>query len=234
MLGLSQRALAEALNVSGSAIAMIESGRSKLSSRMLRKLSEKFSVNPAWLIEGREPIQFAAPAGFKAADGQMTIAPPVPGKPLPRDFSVDHRDFSLVRLYDINLGAGPGIVPVEGDGPDLFAFPTVWLRSLGVGADLAGLVRVKGDSMAPSIPDGAIVLLDLTRRSVESKGVYAFSREGEAFVKRLVPVDLSPAGQPRSLVIISDNPLNEPETVTGSELASLNIAGRVRAVIYSL
>ena len=58
---LSQRQLAAALGVSQSFVGNIESGRSEPSRNFLLALSEHFRVNPAWILEGRDPMVFDLP-----------------------------------------------------------------------------------------------------------------------------------------------------------------------------
>lgn len=87
--------------------------------------------------------------------------------------------------------------------------------------------------MAPTIPDGAMVLVQLDPH-IEREGIYVFSRDGEAFVKRLMPVDVAPDGRPKSIVIMSDNPEYHPEALAGSALKDIRIVGRVRTVLADL
>jgi len=88
--------------------------------------------------------------------------------------------------------------------------------------------------MAPTIPSGALVLIHMAERRVEREGIYAFSRDGAAYIKRLIPLERAPDGRPRRIVLLSDNPLAASETIEGPALDELNIAGRVRAVLFTM
>lgn len=88
--------------------------------------------------------------------------------------------------------------------------------------------------MAPTIPDRALVMINAAEKEIAREGVYAFSRGGEAFLKRLVPVGRKRSGQPSALVIVSDNSAIPPETISGHDLMDIRIAGRVRCVFVTL
>lgn len=162
------------------------------------------------------------------------VGPPDPSHPAPGDVRIGDEEYSLIPRYEVNVSAGPGLVPVSEEIDGRLAFSRSWLIRHGINADLAGLVRVRGESMAPTIPDRALVLVHCAEMLLERPGIYAFSRDGEAFIKRLVPVERRPDGYPISLVIISDGGSIPPEVVTGPALNELRIVGRVRAILIDL
>jgi phage repressor protein C with HTH and peptisase S24 domain len=49
-----------------------------------------------------------------------------------------------------------------------------------------------------------------------------------------VPVARNKDGRPSALVILSDNPAYPPESLSGPEMNSIRIVGRVRCVIATL
>lgn len=162
------------------------------------------------------------------------VGPPNPVRPMAGDVRIGDEEYSLIARYDVNVSAGPGLVPISEDIDGRLAFSRSWLIKQRINPDLAGLVRVRGDSMAPTIPDGALVLVHLPEMYVEREGIYAFSRAGEAFIKRLVPVERQPDGRPASLVIISDSGHPATEVVAGANLNDIRIIGRVRSVLVDL
>lgn len=147
---------------------------------------------------------------------------------------IDISEFSLVSRFDIGLSAGPGLVPVKDAAAGHIAVSRHWLRQHNLSAGNCAMVRVCGDSMSPTVPDGSWVLIDAAETQVVREGVFAFSREGEAFIKRFVPVGGGETGSPKALIIVSDNPAIPPETVTGHDLNSLRVVGRVRSVLTDL
>jgi phage repressor protein C with HTH and peptisase S24 domain len=126
------------------------------------------------------------------------------------------------------------LVPVAGGNSERLAFSRAWLRANGIAADLAALVRVRGESMTPTIPDGALVLVHAAEKAVAQEGIYAFIRDGAAFIKRLLPLDRQPDGRPGRIMVISDNPSGKSEVIEGDQLLDLTIAGRVRCVLTTL
>lgn len=148
--------------------------------------------------------------------------------------AVELSNFSLVSLFDIGLSAGPGLVPIKDAEVGHIAVSRHWLRQHNLSAKNCAMVRVCGDSMSPTVPDGSWVLIDAAETQVVREGVFAFSREGEAFIKRFVPVEGGETGSPNALVIVSDNPAIPPETVAGQELNTLRVVGRVRSVLTDL
>ncbi len=170
---------------------------------------------------------------FRGRSTQSQVSPPDRTRPLAGDFQFNGEDFSLIRRFDIGISAGPGLVPRENAVVDYLAFSRRWLLDKGLSADLCALVRVRGDSMAPTIPDGALVLVNAAEMQVSREGIYAFSRDGEAYIKRIVPVGGNGDGRPDALVIVSDNPSGQSETIAGPDLLDIRVVGRIRCVITS-
>ena len=131
-------------------------------------------------------------------------------------------DFVQVREYGAHLSAGPGAIsgPVEIVGE--FAFRSSWLRQLTMSPGQCYLVRVRGDSMAPTIPDGAIVLIDQQHVDPRqrAKGIFALRIEDEILVKRLELVG-------DTLLIGSDNPEYSTRLVAKPKPPQVEVLGQV-------
>lgn len=103
----------------------------------------------------------------------------------------------------VRASAGPGAIPDGERGKPRFAFDERWLRALtsAAPADLS-MIRVEGDSMAPTLNDGDDILID--RRACGEQlrdGIYVLRVDDSLLVKRLA---IHPLG--RSLTVQSDNP----------------------------
>lgn len=218
------------LGVSQGFIGDIESGRSQPSTNFLQSLSEHFSVNPAWILEGREPQTFPHEPGFQSAVGR--IKPASKDRPLAGHFEVDGTEFSLVRRMDIDVSAGNGLAIVAEEEKDRLAFSTNWLRKVRVAADLAALVRVRGDSMAPTIPDGATVLVNCAAKVIDKPGIFVCILDEEIYVKRVH--QLTDADKAVGYVLVSDNPVYPPKVVAGRDLYRLRVIGQVSWVMHSV
>lgn len=95
------------------------------------------------------------------------------------------------------------------------------LKSVTNPANLASLTAY-GDSMTPTFADGDILLVDRGVRDVTIDGVYVIALRRELFVKRVQRRLMDGA-----VVIKSDNPMYDPETIPNSERADLAVLGRV-------
>jgi phage repressor protein C with HTH and peptisase S24 domain len=99
--------------------------------------------------------------------------------------------------------AGPGAVPDEEEGIPYFAFDRRWLRALtGAPVERLSIIRVEGDSMAPTLNDGDDILI--SRRDAGEPlrdGIYVLRVEESLLVKRLA---VHPMG--KHVTVQSDNP----------------------------
>jgi hypothetical protein len=84
-------------------------------------------------------------------------------------------------------------------------------------ANLA-VITASGDSMVPTFADGDILLVDRGVGEVKIDAIYVIGRGDELFVKR---IQRRLAGG--ELVVRSDNPLFEPESIRGPELDRVRI-----------
>lgn len=230
---LSQREAATLLSVSRGYIGDIVSGRSAPSRAFLQTLAERFQVSADWLLHGRGDMLLPAEPGFATGYGTR-ISPPRYDGVMHGDFTWKDREFSMIRRVDLSASAGNGLLPVDDGDADAIAFSTRRLQELRVAADLSVLVSVRGDSMVPTIPEGALVLIHAAEMLVKAEGIFAFLRDGAAFIKRLLPVGIGPDGRPASIVILSDNPSYAPVSVVGEAMNDLRIIGRVRAVLWTI
>lgn len=103
----------------------------------------------------------------------------------------------------MRVSAGPGAIPTEEDGQPCFAFDRRWLKALtGASADHLSIVRVEGDSMAPTLNDGDDILIDRrASREPLRDGIYVLRVDERLLVKRLA---VHPMG--RHVTVQSDNP----------------------------
>lgn len=228
-LGMSQRAFAAALGVSPGRIGSMETDKDTPSKNFLLKISDTYGVSADWLLNGQGEMQRAIGPGFKGAT--VRIEPPNHADPVYSDFQSGDVNYAMIRRMDLSVSAGSGVVAVEGQDAASVALPSSWLAAAGINPNLSVLVSVKGDSMAPAIPDGAFVLVHLMEKIVAKPGVYAFNLDGQSFVKRLIPAEADGDGRPLAISIISDNQSFAPKVLTGRKLNDLKVVGRVRAVL---
>jgi phage repressor protein C with HTH and peptisase S24 domain len=128
---------------------------------------------------------------------------------------------SIVR-HKVMVSAGPGSVPGQEPGKPYFAFDERWLKALTPSAPASlSIVRVEGDSMAPTLSAGDDILVDLGDGADRLRdGIYVLRSDDALVVKR---VALNPVA--RRVTVQSDNPAypDWPDC----ELADIKPIGRV-------
>ena len=97
------------------------------------------------------------------------------------------KDYVLIPVYDAI--AACGLTGHLNDHPqDImtgFPFPQKWLDSLGVKRTAAACIQAEGDSMLPTINEGAMVMIDLGNTEGKEGKVFVICRNGRAIIKRL-------------------------------------------------
>lgn len=229
---LSQEELAIGMGISRGAIAQIESDVRTPSKNFLIAISNAYGVNADWLLNGHGEMLRPYGQGFKGRTA--TVEPPDYAKPCHGDVRIDGYDCVRIRRMDLSVSAGRGVVAVDGPDAAPLVVPVGWMQRLRVNADVTVMVRVQGDSMAPTVPDGSYVLIHLLDKTVDQPGIYAFTRDGEAFIKRLIPSDINGDGHPGTIMVMSDNPAYPPYALTGPHMNDLRIVGRIRMVLFGL
>jgi hypothetical protein len=108
-----------------------------------------------------------------------------------------------VKRHPVTVSAGPGALVNDELGKPCFAFDERWLKALTPSAaSNLSVVRVEGDSMAPTLNAGDDILVDLGDSAERLRdGIYVLRIDDALVVKR---VALNPVG--RRVTIQSDNP----------------------------
>jgi len=135
-----------------------------------------------------------------------------------------------VKRSPVRASAGPGAIPYDQAGKAYFAFDESWLKSLtasrlkSLTASPSGrlsIIRVEGDSMAPTLNAGDDILVDLGDCDERLRdGIYVLRADEALVVKRLA---LHPAG--RRVTVQSDNPAYPDWPDCGID--EINCIGRV-------
>ena len=118
---------------------------------------------------------------------------------------VDHAPRGLVPVKRtlVSASAGPGTFAGEERSRPYFAFEERWLRALTPsGASKLSVIRVEGDSMAPTLNAGDDILVDLGDATERLRdGIYVLRADDVLVVKRLA---IHPTV--RRITVQSDNP----------------------------
>ena len=202
---LNQREFAELLGVSPSVISNVESGIRQVSKSLQNLMVEKLNVSPSYLLTGEGPMftgQEVAPMapapsmGIYRSGGLRELQETMTGK--------------LVPFLTQMVSAGPGAELQEyEDSCGLICLPEAAVKG-----ELRAL-RVKGDSMEPTLRPGDIVVCD--QNGWQGDGVYVIRDQDSAYVKRIRRVR-------EGLEVISDNTAYKPWSCPSEELV---LVGRV-------
>ena len=105
--------------------------------------------------------------------------------------------------HPVSVSAGPGALVAGELGKPCFGFDQRWLKALTAShPSKLSIVRVEGDSMAPTLNAGDDILVDLGDASDRLRdGIYVLRIDDAVVVKRLA---LNPRG--RRVTVQSDNP----------------------------
>lgn len=102
---------------------------------------------------------------------------------------------------DVGASAGPGAMNDAEALAGKIGFDEKWLRKLGVEPAHLSLIRVDGDSMAPTLNNGDDIMVDSSAATgMLRDGVHVIRMDDVLMVKRLAK---GPAGR---LSVLSDNP----------------------------
>lgn len=204
--GLTQAQLADRVGISQSAIHLLES-RDSQSSKFLVELSKALGVSAEWLREG----------GMAVAD-----------MPRPNDLetlsSPSEETHVIIPRYNVHAACGNGLLNDHVEVNGGLAFMRSWIRDMGWKAANLVVIYARQDSMAPTITDGAVLLVDTSQTAPESGRVYVLNWFGEERVKRLHRVGAS------RYRVSSDNPNKAEfpdEVIDFEESPDVRIIGRV-------
>ena len=142
------------------------------------------------------------------------------GGPAENESSI--RGLTPVIRSAVRASAGPGAIVAEEAGKPYFAFDERWLKALTTTpASKLSIVRVEGDSMAPTLNPGDDLLIDHDDREERIRdGIYVLRVDDALVVKRIA---LNPMR--RRVTVQSDNPAypDWPDC----DMDSVNCIGRV-------
>ncbi|HEU0310551.1 MAG TPA: S24 family peptidase [Sphingomicrobium sp.] len=122
---------------------------------------------------------------------------------MPEDERAEFGELVPVTRVPVRASAGPGAFPGEEGARPYFAFDPRWLKGLtGSSPSKLSVIRVEGDSMAPTLSAGDDILVDLDDAADRLRdGIYVLRVDGALLVKRLA---IHPVG--RRVTVQSDNP----------------------------
>ena len=185
-------------------------------------LSRMLGRNPAYI---QQFVRRGVPKRLKEEERRKLaryfgVAEAVLGGPDEPPSVVD--GLASIKRHAVAASAGPGALVGNEAGRPFLAIDERWLKSLtATPAERLSIVRVEGDSMAPTLNPGDDIVVDLDDCLERLRdGIYVLRAEDALVVKRLA---LNPVG--RRVTVQSDNPAY-PDWPDCS-LDAINCIGRV-------
>lgn len=203
--GDSDRAVSLRAGLSADAIrnwrrAYREGRDAGINRRSIDAIATAMGVSPEWLETGAEEI--GGNTIIRAASPQVM------------------NKLRHVVCYDIEAEAGQGsLITIErpmfeiGFSPEMLR----WITSAP--NESLALIRVRGDSMLPTLMDGDWMMVDTTKRNLNYDGLFILRYEDVLRVKR---IDKNPATG--RFLVKSDNPAYDPFEVDREDI---DVVGRV-------
>ncbi|WP_252177810.1 XRE family transcriptional regulator [Endozoicomonas sp. 4G] len=193
----NKKQFAEMTGKSASHIYKICRGTSRPSMAYLESLYDEFRVDLNWLLTGEQNDS-----------GQISE-------------TSDTKELVFAPMFDVQASAGIGSVVQAEDVSHYFTFSKAFLsQKLGVSGENLAFVTISGDSMLPTFRDGDQVLVDMSRKSVQSEAVYLIQTEEGLMAKRVKQIQ-------HELKIISDNPEYPRWNIDLKKLEENPIVGKV-------
>ncbi|MDR0467484.1 MAG: helix-turn-helix domain-containing protein [Campylobacteraceae bacterium] len=110
-------------------------------------------------------------------------------------------EYVYFRYYsNIEASAGHGVENIYDESNIIYMPKSIMPKS----NDSVDVIRVKGDSMSPTINDGDLVFVDKKNIDVVSGKIYVIKIENEVFIKRLLKI-------PGQIIVRSDNKDTYPD-----------------------
>lgn len=130
--------------------------------------------------------------------------------------------FIALPFLDVEASAGHGaVVAIHEEVKSVISFERAFLRSLGAVPDRCKIITARGDSMTPTIPDGALIVVDHSQREAVNGWLSVINVCGDLLVKRVR------RRLDGTVELVSDNPIYPVEAIGSDRIDQLIIVGRV-------
>lgn len=196
---ISQASFARQIEVSPQTVSAWFSGRNRPGVEEVAKMCQVLRVSPSWLMTGRED----------SIECQSLVCD----------------DTICIPILDVHASCGiKEVINPNAAVVEVMQVTKQWaLRNCGGNANLhsLNLITVTGDSMAPTLEDGDLVIIDRSVERFETDSMFVFTIDDGLYIKRIQRIG-------RKFHVISDNPLYKPYTLEPSDLEhGFAVRGRV-------
>lgn len=199
-----RESFAKTLGVSKNTIAFYERGERTPDATVLAAYRDRFGVDTNWLVTGE-----GEPFGSTTRPTQATPS--------------ESQEIVNVRFQDLRVSAGPGLTVLDEQSAEMIGFSRRILHELGLSPLQTLIMMVDGDSMSPTITDGAVIFVDRNERQLREGKVYVLSLAGDLVVKR-IQLDFDGG---LTLLSDADGPAFPPRKIDPVDVEHVNVVGRV-------
>lgn len=193
-----------------SAISQYVNARIPLNLDALVKLSDALRVDPGD-ISPRLASRLPKPSSNLKDLGAAFV---MEGEPTATEIDVPY-------YREVELAAGDGAFEVIENHGVTKRLPLRAMEQSGVSPANAACATVRGDSMAPNLPDGTCVAIDKGTTTIYDGDIYAVDHDGMLRVKVLYRLPM------QRVRIVSYNDDFPDEFVSGQELQFFRVIGRI-------
>lgn len=232
------------LGVSKNTLASYERGETEPTASVLAAYREQFGISPLWIVSAvgdpyEDPSKMPRPA--LQVDARMLEEMHSTIERMAEVTLGTSSRFSqpvaeaprapTVRYYAVPASAGAGYSAIHEAPAQELDIDEFCDLAFNTSAKYITMHHVRGDSMLPTLPNGAVAVIDRRVRGEPDDGVvYLVSFDGDVLLKR---IDYQEDG---SIHLRSDNDLPEyvPIRVPSDRKSELKIFGRLIGVIHTV
>ena len=176
----------------------------------ITQAKKKGTVPEKWILELYRKYGIN-PDWIETGSGKMFIAE--------RDGSVIVPEYKSAPYVKARLCAGDGSFEVDEAIRDYWMFRAEWLNRKGSASHMI-LIDIYGNSMEPELKHGDTVMIDTSQRDILAGSISAVGIDDTIMVKRIEK-------HPGKLVLRSDNKDYEPIYLSGDDMDSFRIIGKI-------
>ena len=180
---MTQTELARQIGTSASQISMLETSKSGTSLKTAMAVAKALDVSLDYLAGW---VKDPTPTRVLLMQMGGMVTKKVQGyrrknTRLPENYE---EPGAFVGISEIDASAGAGSM-VYGEEATMVKFPREWLTDLHVSESSCQIIRVRGESMEPTLPNRSIVLVDLASEEPKDGKIFVIRTGDELIVKRL-------------------------------------------------
>ena len=220
--GYSQRLLARKIGTASSQISMVENGKGGMSLKTALAAATTLRVSMDFLVG---LVSDPRPSKEMLTQLQTTIARMRDLEEERPELAGDWTDY--VAISEIDTSAGIGAVVHDEHVTGRMKFPYAWLRQHTLRPVMCRIIRVVGESMEPTLPDGSAILINLGSKNRMDGKIFVIRIGDDLVVKRTV------MDREAGWLLVSDN-RNKRTWATVPWPEDAQVIGEVKWVARSL